>query len=734
MAAKPVEVMNKGPALNNLFALRTRACVKYPRKIRNSGDPRPHVFFATPDFSDSFGSKELRQKETEVHMLLTVLRKPLFALLTCCVPLALIISVLAQDKDWRPVSPDDLTSKTPVVEPDADAEAIFWEVRVDDSSADDLSLKHYVRVKIFTDRGVEQYSKHDIIFNTGTKIKDVEARITNPDGSTSFLKKEDVIERDIVKANGVKVRAKTFALPNLKVGSIVEFRYREVIDNAEANMRLVFQHELPIRNISYYVKPFAGDRGMYYEPFHMGDAKFEKDKNGFSRVTMTNVPAFREEPSMLPEDDVRSWIYIYYASTERKAPTEYWKDINKFHFGHTKDTFKANDDIKNITAGLIAGAISDEEKLHRIFDWTKTNIRNLQYAPKVVEEDWKKANSSKSPGDTVKLKFGYGLQITYVFGAMARAAGFDVREAFSGNRSEMIFDPRVANASLMLGSFFAAVKMGDKWEFFNPASYYAPYGMLGWSTEGQTAMITDDKGPIWVPLGLANADKSMEKRSGKFKLLSDGSLEGEGRIEYTGHQAATIKSINRGDSEIEREKYLKDKLRSMILGSAEIESFTMENLDDPEKPVVYTFKVRIPDYASRTGKRIFFQPNVFERSAKPRFVSSTRKYDIYISYPYSESDDITVEIPEGFALESADAPTPVKDKQGIGSDQVTMGITTDGKTLVYKRTFSFGNDGYVQFPVSSYPALKQFFEAFNKVDVHQLTLKQGTVADTKSNQ
>jgi hypothetical protein len=285
----------------------------------------------------------------------------------------------------------------------------------------------------------------------------------------------------------------------------------------------------------------------------------------------------------------------------------------------------------------------------------------------------------------------------------------------------------------MLGSFFAAVKMGEKWEFFNPSSYYAPYGLLGWATEGQTAMITDNKGPIWVPLGLASADKSTEKRSGKFKLLPDGSLEGEGRIEYTGHWATTIKNINRGDSDVEREKYLKDKLRSMILGSAEIENFTMENLDDPEKPVVYTFKIRVPDYASRTGKRLFFQPNVFERSSKPRFVSNTRKYDIYISYPYSESDDITLELPDGFSLESADSPMPIKDKQGIGSDEVSMGVTKDGKTLVYKRKFSFGNDGYIQFPVSSYPILKQFFEAFNSVDVHQLTLKQATVAAAQSN-
>src|SRR5687767_453916 len=38
-------------------------------------------------------------------------------------------AVRAQDKDWRPVTPEELGLNTPRVEPGADAEAIFWEIR-----------------------------------------------------------------------------------------------------------------------------------------------------------------------------------------------------------------------------------------------------------------------------------------------------------------------------------------------------------------------------------------------------------------------------------------------------------------------------------------------------------------------------------------------------------------------------------------------------------------------------
>jgi len=66
--------------------------------------------------------------------------------------------------DWRPVSPAELGLKAPVVEKDADAEAIFWEVKIDDNPEGDLIFSHYIRIKVFTERGRESQSKVDIPF------------------------------------------------------------------------------------------------------------------------------------------------------------------------------------------------------------------------------------------------------------------------------------------------------------------------------------------------------------------------------------------------------------------------------------------------------------------------------------------------------------------------------------------------------------------------------------------
>lgn len=641
-------------------------------------------------------------------------------------------AVFGQDKDWRPVSAADLSDTRSKVEPNADAEAIFWEVYVNDSSATALALEHYVRVKVYTEKGREDYAKKDIYFTKGMRIREIEARVTKPDGSVVYLNKDDVMEREVVRASGIKVRAKSFALPGLEVGSIIEFKYREVINDGAANMRLMFQRDLPIREISYFVKPFSGVYAMYYEPFNVGNIAFEKDKGGYYKAAMTNVPAFREEPYMLPEDEVRSWVYIYYSPKREENEEKYWASQSKEYYDLYKGIYKADGAIKAKTAEVTAGAATDEEKLRRIFDFTRHKIRNLTFSENVSEEESKKAWKATDGGDVLKLGYGTSTDIDRLFGSMAKAAGFDVRPALSGDRSELMFKPYIKNSRLILNSISVAVNVGGEWKLFSPGSLFTPYGMLAWYKEGQQTLISDPKQLIWQTSPLSGAENSAAKRSGRFKLLPDGTLEGEGTIEYTGHWAHSTKRLNHGESPTEREDRLKSLLKRNVSSALELQSFSIENAEDPDKPFIYKFKIRVPGYGSMTGSRIFFLPNVFNSQTKPLFTAGSRKYDIYFSYPWSEVDKVVIELPDGFSLENADAPAPLHDTSGIGSHTTDIGVSENGRTLRYHRDFSFGNKGHIRFNVAAYPAVKQLFEAFNSADVHQLTVRKSAATAART--
>ncbi len=115
---------------------------------------------------------------------------------------------------------------------------------------------------------------------------------------------------------------------------------------------------------------------------------------------------------------------------------------------------------------------------------------------------------------------------------------------------------------------------------------------------------------------------------------------------------------------------------------AEVSSVRIENANDLVKPFVCSFHVRVPGYAQRTGKRLFFQPAFFQYGKSPRFSATERKYDVRI------------------------------------------GITKDQRMLVYRRDFLFGDGGRILFPTGSYQQLKHILDVTHELDNRIITLKQ----------
>jgi len=639
-------------------------------------------------------------------------------------------SVVFAGDEWRPVDPADLALKTPVVEKDADAEALFWEVRVDDNPEGNLIFSHYIRIKIFTERGRESQSKIDIPFGTffgsNIKIQDIAARTIKPDGSIVELQKSDIFERTIVKSSGLKVKAKSFAMPGLEPGSVIEYRWREVRVNQSANyVRLDFQRDIPVQRVKYLIKPYPFPGvGMRWLTLHGDNGAFVKEKDGFFSTSMTNMPALHEEPRMPPENQLKTWMLVFYSKDEKLDPEKYWVDLGKRVYEATKSLLKVNDDVRQAAAAATADAGTDDEKIARLFEFCRTKIKNVSDdASGMSPDERKKLKENKTPADTLKRGMGTGADIDLLFAALVTASGFDARIVMAPNRGNMFFDKSMANA-YFLDPASIAVRVGDTWKFYNPGYNYVPLGMLRWQEEGLASLVTDPKQPVWVKTPLSAPEKSRVKRRAKLSLTEDGTLEGDVELEYTGQFAIERKEENDDDSASQREESLKDEVKGR-LSTAEITKVRVENVTDPVKPFVHAYHIRVPGYAQRTGKRLFLQPAFFQYGLGSLFSASTRHYDIYFHYPWLEDDEVAIQLPPGFALDNADAPAPF-DSGLVGQYKPTLGLTRDGRTLIFKREFFFGGGGNILFPAKSYPQLKNFFDTLNKQDDHTITLKQAS--------
>jgi hypothetical protein len=632
----------------------------------------------------------------------------------------------AQAQQWKPLDPAHVALKAPVVEKDADAEALLWEVYINDASDDTYEFVHFLRVKIFTERGKESQSKIDIPYFNGAQVKDVSGRTIKADGSIVELKKDAVFDREVVRFGGLKLKAKSFAMPGVEPGAIVEYRYREVFRGGANYQQLQFQRDIPVHVVRYYLKPHPlAVNPMRTMTFQGQTPGFQKDKDGFYRTEMTNMPAFREEPRMPPANQVRTWMLVFYSPDLKKDPMTYWKDHGKQLHEVFKGYMKVNDDVRRASAEAIGDAATPEQKIERLFNFCRTKIKNVNDdASGLTPEQLQKLKDNKSPADTLKRGYGTGLDIDFLFGALATAAGFDARFAKLSDRSTRFFDPTFTDDYFMR-AYNIAVKIGDQWRFFDPASTYTPYGMLRWQEEGIQALITDAKEPQFVGTQLSPAEKSVQKRTAKLRLTEDGTLEGEVRVEFTGHFAVSMKEDYDDDTAEQRETKVSDSVKTRI--GADVADIKIESATDPLKPFAYSYKVRIPGYAERTGKRLFLQPAFFQKGIAPMFTTSERRHDIYFHFPWMEQDHVTIELPAGYALDNAEAPSPLDFGQ-VGKYDVILSVTEDKTQLDYKRNLRFSG---LIFKKEAYPQLKKAFDALHKQDNHAVTLKQAAAAAVK---
>ena len=626
--------------------------------------------------------------------------------------------------DWKPVDPSLLSQTSPSVEKDADVEGIFWEVWVEDSGNDyESKAEHYVRLKVYNERGKDYAKQVDISYPDSVRVKDIEARTIKADGSITELAKDSVFERTLASVRGHKIKSKSFALPAVEPGVIVEYRWKE-IRRVSSYTRYPLQRDIPIQTVTYHIKPLSTSEGygMYTLAFNTPQMRSQKDSGGFYGLTLNNVPAFKEEPQMPPEDSVRAFVLVFYRDEMQVAPDKYWNELGKRRYEEAKQLIKPNEEIRKKTAEVVSGATDQEQAIGKLFQFVRAGIKNVNDdTSSLTPKQREKLKENRHPSDTLKRGMGTGMDMLYLFASMATAAGLDARIAWIGDRSDIFFSPGYAD-DYFLNNPDVAIKVGSEWKFYDPTALYLPPGMLYWGEEDNSALIPDPKESKFVTTPLSPAEKSRTKRKASLKLSEDGTLEGDVVIEYTGHTGAEKKENNDDDSPAQREETLNGMLKGRM-STAEIANIQIENIADPDKPFTYKFHVRVPGYAQRTGKRLFLQPAFFQKGIDPLFSASRRKYNVYFPYPWSELDEVDIQLPAGYELESPEGRQPIL-AGAAARHELNITVSDDHQILRCNRNFFFGSKNNILFAVEKYDLLKKLFDAIHEADNHTITLRQ----------
>lgn len=637
----------------------------------------------------------------------------------------LLFPLVAFGIDWKAVGPEDLALKAPRVEANADAECLFWDMWVADSISgfgDTMTTyTHYIRIKIFTDAGVQKYATVDVEYRGKERIGDVAGRTIQPDGSVIELKKDAIFNHAIEKGRHHKVQALSFAMPGVKPGSIIEYRYKRWQEGQLANyVPLDPQLKVPVERVTFHLKPFESPYSairMHYLPYHTQIPPFKRDTDGFFVSSMQNIPAFREEEDAPPARDVEPWVLIYYSEEHKESPDKFWNTEGKAFYAGYSPFIKVNGEVKQIADEVTSGAKTDDEKLAKLYAYCQKHIKNIN-GPDATDLDRKSFKPNRNTAETLKRGIGRQRELGLSFLALATAAGYDARMAYLMDREVMIFQKEAMIPILPIED--VAVKVGGSWRLYDPATRYVEPGHVRWQEEGTLALIADPKNPEFFNVPLTAAADSNRKQTGRIKLDADGNAEGDLTEMLSGHLAEEWRGENLNHSQPDREKSTSDEIKQLFPG-AEVTALKVSDPADLAAPVSISFHLKMEGFCTRTGKRLFFSPAVFQANEAARYPGAKRINGVLMHYPWSETEDVSISLPDGFVLDHPDMPRPLV-FQPVG-DYTAKAIVMPGRVL-FHREFEFGKDGHLYFPVSQYPALKKLFDTLHDNDTHAFALLQ----------
>ena len=651
--------------------------------------------------------------------------------------LAPMLCLPAAAVKWAPIQPAQLAAQAPRIDPDADAEAVFWRTWVTDrmiGGRQPQSIKEqYVRIKIFTERGVQEHATIDLLSASDEiRIGDLRARTIKSDGRIVEVPGRSIFERTVSKAGGIKVRNKSFSMPEVEAGDLIEYQWKQYRDDHFSQYtRLYFQRDIPSWEVSYHVKPseYAWTRLGYlmgFQVFNVRNEGFRETPGGWQSITVQEVAAFKPEARMPPEDNIRSWLLLFYSKRRKFKPDRYWSELGKVFRHEIKNEIKVDGAIKKKAAELTLGLSTPTQKIDRILDYCLNRIQSIYHDRSgVTAEQRLKLKPRKKPSDTLKQGMGTGRDIAKLFTALLNAAGIRAYIALAAGRDDFFFNPQFLDP-YFLDRMQVAVELDGKWKFYDPSSPYLEPGMLLWPEEGVESLILHRKQPFFQKTPSSGPERSQILRKASLKLHEDGTLQGAVELVYRGHPGVSRKNLYDDYTPEERQKAIAERVRER-LNTAEVTEIEVRNAAAVSDPFTVRYRIRVPGYAQGVGRRLLLQPAYFKMNVPPEFETRQRRYDLYFRHPWSETDEVTIELPKTHRLETAASPKPLE-MRGVGEYDASL-QQSDGNRLTYRRSFRFGDNGTILFRADAYPQLKRTFDFVHRQDNHVVTLTRKPSVD-----
>ena len=639
---------------------------------------------------------------------------------------------------FTPPTPEELSMTSLPGYPGAAAVVLNRE----ETTKDDLhAVLHYERIKILTKDG-EKYANVELPFVSTTEdysgggnektLDDITGRTIHADGTIIPFTGKPYL-KVLEKGQNVKVQERVFTLPNVEVGSIIEYRYAtRISDDMVESPDWYIQGELYVRQAHYIWYPTSREiqnsrgpittitwfpilpEGVKIERRDIPHSSFSTQPIQVFELTIKDVPPEVKEAYMPP---IASFSYrVLFNFTAEHSAADWWKDEGK-DWSKRMDSFAdPNSELKKETAEITSGATNDDQKLQKIYV-ALMKLENTRYtrAHDQQEDKAEGGHQVKNAADVLSRKRGNETQLTQLFVGMARAAGMKAYLMLVPDRSEELFISQWLSFD-QFDDVIAIVNVGGKEVFFDPGWRYASYGHLAWEHTYVRGLRQTDGGTDFAQTQGDDYHFNQTQRVADLHMDDKGEVTGTVKLTFLGSPALIWRhSALSGDAE-SMNRELRKELEDMVPKSLEVKVGAIEGVDAYESPLVVNYEVK-GTLGTTTGKRLLLPADIFEAGATASFPHEKREQAVYFHYPQATFDAMRIKFPQGFQMEATpDAAT--FDLPGL--EEYKLGVTTASDGFLTRRTHARGE---VLVQTKDYDTLRKFYTQFESKDQESVVLK-----------
>jgi hypothetical protein len=579
------------------------------------------------------------------------------------------------------------------------------------------------RIKILKEKGLDQANIKIPFYSQSNyeNIRNISAVTYNLDNAgnvvTTKLEKSSIYLKPINN----QLSEVSFTLPDVKVGSVIEFKYTDAKKTIGSVDDWYFQDDIPTRLSIYRIlipsvfrfatqvltyqnvdlKKDVRNDNLFYKGSTISNESEERT------YTLKDVPALREEPFMGAEKDYLQRIVSQLGRIE--YPNGSVEDVRSTWPKLTEDLLK-NEDFglqlkKNLphtkslddSLKLVQG---DFKKMVLVYDYVRRNMNwngseNI-YSSQGIKSAWDK-------------KSGSNAELNFVLIDLLRDAGLKAYPMLVSTKD----NGTVNTLYPFLDQFnntMACVFIDDEKYFLNAADKYNPAYLIPYDVLDNDAFIVDATNGGWVKLS-NKKDTWKSVVTLNADITPDAVMQGKATVYNYGYSKNPRVKKWEEDKKSFEDYFTKDftgiKVKNVEVKNQEIDSLPLQEKLDFSLPV------------NASGEYKYFTINLFQGLEKNPFIADDRKTDIDFNYPQSYTLLGKVDIPEGYEFD--ELPHNIRMIMPDSSITLKRLIQADSTSIQFRINLDFSRSFY---SAADYPLLQEFYKKLFNTLNEQIVIKK----------